>query len=507
MNRPARAALGLLLLGATLAVGYWAGSRHHSGASAPARSAAPAAPATRTPLYYRNPMGLPDTSPVPKKDAMGMDYLPVYADVAADDPGVVKVSPERVQTLGVKTALAEEKVLEAGVRAVGRVEINERATYEVAPRFDGWIERLYVNATGDPVHKGQPLFSVYSPDLVSAYKELGIARELQQRTQGGDPGAREQAERLTGATQERLKNWGMAGARQTDPSHLVFTSPVDGIVLEKQAVAGMEFTAGTTVYRIADLSTVWVIADVYEQDLERIKLGQTAAIGIDAYPDRHFTAKLAYLYPTLNAPTRTTQVRFELANRERLLRPGMFAHVELSTGGARPRLVVPTSALIDTGSRQIVLIALDAGRFKPQPVRIGLRSGDFVEILDGLKLGDRVVVAASFLIDAESNLKSALANFSPPEAGQGAKAASLYHAVGTLDSIDAKAGSVTVTHEPIPALKWPGMTMDFALASAAMAKGLAPGTPIRFEFEQRGPGEFVITHIEASGAARTHGGY
>jgi Cu(I)/Ag(I) efflux system membrane fusion protein len=487
----------MLLTAGTLAVGFWAGSRPHPGASAPAQTAAPVESA-RKPLYYGNPMGLPDTSPVPKKDAMGMDYVPVYAGNEVEDPGVVKVSPERVQTLGVKTALAEERTLEAGVRAVGRVEINERAIYDVAPRFDGWIERLYVNATGDPVRKGQPLFSVYSPELVSAYKELGIARELQQRTQEGDPGARERAERLAGASQERLRNWGISpDARKTDASHVLFSSPANGIVLDKPAVAGMRFMAGTAIYRIVDLSTVWVIADVYEQDLDRVKVGQTATIGIDAFPDHHFSAKVSYLYPTLNAATRTTQVRLALPNRDGQLRPGMFAHVEIATGGAHPRLTVPSSAIIDNGSRQVVLLALDRGRFKPQAVKIGLRSGDFVEILDGLKSGDRVVVAASFLIDAESNLKAALANFASPTAS--AKKANTYQAAGSLDAIAGK--EVTISHEPIPALKWPGMTMDFQLASPDLVRGIAPGAPIRFEFEQRGPGEFVITRIETTGAA------
>ena len=505
MNRPTRAALVLLLTAATLAIGYWAGNRHQSGASAPTQSAVPGDSAHK-PLYYRNPMGLPDTSPVPKKDAMGMDYVPVYAGGEADDPGVVKVSPERVQTLGVKTALAEEKALETGVRAVGRVEINERAIYDVAPRFDGWIERLYVNATGDPVHKGQPLFSVYSPELVSAYKELGIARELQQRTQEGDPGAHERAERLATASQERLKNWGMAaGGSRTDAGHLLFSAPANGIVLDKPAVAGMRFMAGTAIYRIVDLSTVWVIADVYEQDLDRVKVGQTATIGIDAFPDHHFSAKVSFIYPTLNAATRTTQVRLALPNRDGQLRPGMFAHVEIATGGAHPRLTVPSSAIIDNGSRQVVLLALERGRFRPQAVKIGLRSGDFVEILDGLKSGDRVVVSASFLIDAESNLKAALADLTAPTAS--AKSAITFQAVGSLDAIADK--EVTITHQPIPALKWPGMTMDFQLASPGLVKGIEPGATIRFEFEQRGPGEFVITRLEATGAAtpKMHGAH
>ena len=504
MNRAIAATLVVAGIIAALGIGYWMGGYRQPAAS-PATASTPTPPLERKPLYYRNPMGLPDTSPVPKKDSMGMDYIPVYADEDSnsepEDKGVVKVSPARVQTLGVKTALAEEKPLEATVRAVGRLEINERAIHEIAPRFDGWIERLFVNASGDPVKKGQPLFTVYSPELVSAYKELAIARELRERIQSADPAAREDAERLAGASLERLKNWDMAAnATRTDASHITFSSPVSGTVQEKLAVAGMNFTAGTSLYRIADLSTVWVIADVYEQDLGRVRLGQTAHIGIDAFPDRHFSARVSYLYPTLNAATRTTQVRFDLPNPEGLLRPGMFAHVDIATGGSRPRLTVPASAVIENGSSQVVLIALDEGRFRPQPVETGLRGGDLVEILKGLKAGDRVVTSANFLIDAESNLRASLSDLTPPEAGQSARAAVSYKAVGRLDAVDAKANSITVTHQPIPALKWPSMTMDFNLAAPGLIKGFAPGTPIRFEFEQRGPGEFVITRIEANGS-------
>ena len=485
-----------------LVLGYWAGSRHAAmpGATGSTTQAAGTAgkPARKL-LYYRNPMGLADTSPVPKKDSMGMDYIAVYEGDEPDDAGVVKVSPERIQTMGVKTALAEEQVLETTVRTVGRLEVDERAIVDVAPRFDGWIERLYVNATGDPVKRGQALFSVYSPELVSAYKELTIARDLGQDIKAADPAARERAEHLTTAVRERLRNWDMAaGATRVDSSHLRFNSPANGIVLDKKAIEGMRFSAGMPIYRIADLSKVWVIADVYEQDLTRVKVGQTAMIGIDAFPDRHFSAKVAYLYPTLNASTRTTQVRLELPNPDGQLRPGMFAHVDIAIGGAQPRLTVPLSAVIDNGSNQVVLLALDGGRFKPQPVKLGLRSEDFVEILDGLKAGDRVVVAASFLIDAESNLKAALSNFTAPKAA--AKAADTYHAVGSLDSVDG--ADVTITHQPIPALKWPGMTMDFELASPDLVKGMAPGSPIRFDFEQRGPGEYVITRIESTGAPK-----
>jgi len=504
LKRAIAASLAAASVIAALGIGYWAGNRHAPAAIVNAQSSGESGKPVageRKPLYYRNPMGLPDTSPVPKKDSMGMDYIPVYAGDEPDDKGVVRVSPARVQTMGVKTALAEEKTLEATVRAVGRLEIDERAIHDVAPRFDGWIERLYVNATGDAVKKGQPLFTVYSPDLVSTYKELAIARELQQRAT--DPAARASAEHLFAAGQERLKNWDMpAGGGHGDASRMTFTAPVSGIVKEKQALAGMNIKAGMTLFRIADLSTVWVIADVYEQDLERLRLGQAAHIGIDAFPDKTFHARVSYIYPTLNAETRTTQVRFELPNPDGLLRPGMFVHADIDTGGSRPRLTVPASAVIDNGSSRVVLIALDEGRFKPQPVETGLHSGELIEILKGLKAGDRVVTSANFLIDAESNLKAALSDLTPPTPGQSAAAKVAYKAVGILDAVDTAANSVTVTHEPIPALKWPSMTMDFDMAIHGLTRGMAPGTPIRFEFEQRGPGQFVITDIQATGAAK-----
>ncbi len=504
--------LSMMLIAAALAVavggGYWVGSRHAptEGVVAPTTLAAgPAVTSQRKILYYRNPMGLPDTSPVPKKDSMGMDYIAVYAGDEPDDTGVVKVSPARVQTLGVKTAAVEIAELDMPVRAVGRVEVNERATAEVAPKFEGWIEKLYINATGDPVRRGQALFSVYSPELVSAQKELAIAEELKLDTPGADPAARASARQLAKAARERLLNWDISVPDGKVTHRVTFTSPVSGIVLEKKAVEGMRFTPGTSIFRIADLSTVWVIADVYERDLARVKVGQKVEVVIDAFPERKFEAKVTYLYPILNASTRTTPVRLELSNRDGLLRPGMFAHVDLATGDTAPRLAVPNAAVIDAGSRQVVLVALGEGKFKPQLVKLGLRGKDKVEILDGLKIGDQVVVAANFLIDAESNLKAALANFSD-SAGKSsgtdgnATAAKRYQAVGKIDSIDVTAGTVSISHEAFADLNWPAMTMDFTLATPDVVKGIAPGTPISFQFEQRAPGEFVIVHVESNAA-------
>lgn len=498
MNR----SLSLIAIAATVIGAYWAGQQGlltpHSKVAVPAQATAAGESAPqRKLLYYRNPMGLPDTSPTPKKDSMGMDYIPVYEGDAPDGDGAVKVSPARLQTLGVKTARAELRVLDAAVRAVGRVEVNERLVHDVAPRFEGWIERLHVNASGDPVRRGQALFSVYSPELVSAQKEVAIAESLGRDAVDADPVARAAAQRLADAARERLANWQVATGGQA-ANRITFASPAAGIVLEKMAVEGMRFAPGTTIYRIADLSAVWVIADVYEQDLARVKVGDIAMIDVEAFPGRHFEAKISYLYPTLNTATRTTPVRLELSNRDGSLRPGMFVHVALATAGAVPRLTVPKSAVIDSGERQVVLRVAGEGKFQPQPVKIGLRGSDMVEILEGLEEGVEVVVAANFLIDAESNLKAALATFTEAKAA-GAKT---YEAMGSIDALDAAGKTVSMHHEPIPALQWPAMTMDFGLSRMDLLQGLLPGQPVRFSFEDRGNGEFVITRIEkATGVA------
>lgn len=510
--------LAAIALAAALGAGYWFGQNAAPGplpastgispASAAQTEAGPeeASPAAPRPiLYYRNPMGLADTSPVPKKDSMGMDYIPVYADESADDSGTVVVSPARIQMLGVKTELARMNMLESRLRAVGRIELNERAVVEVAPRFEGWIERLHVNAVGDPVRRGQALFSVYSPELQSAGDELRIAERLQRDSGDADPIAAEAAARLAEATRARLRNWEVsapAGATAGQPAaRQTFHSPATGIVLEKKAVQGARFMPGDSIYRIADLSTVWVLADIFEQDLDRVRLGQAARVSVDAFPGRRFDARVAYLYPTVNSSTRSTLLRLELDNREGLLRPGMFAHVEIADGPRTPRLSVPASAVIDDGSRQVVLIALEGGRFKPQPVTLGQRGRDEVEVLEGLRADDRVVVSANFLIDSESQLRAALSNLDTGNDGtHGADhtpSAPTYRVEGVLDAHDAPGATVTLSHRPIPELNWPEMTMDFALASPDVAAGILPGTPVHFEFSIGAPGEYIVTRIEA----------
>jgi Cu(I)/Ag(I) efflux system membrane fusion protein len=370
---------------------------------------APAVKADRgKPLYYRNPMGLPDTSPVPKKDSMGMDYVPVYADDLAGAPGSVTISPERVQMLGVRTAAAGLRTMTRSIRAVATVAIDERRVAVVAPRFEGWIETLNVSATGDAVARGQALFSYYSPDLALAEREYVLA---QQGSGELAQSALSRLENLNIPADEiaRLRKTGRPGRTAS------IGAPISGVVMEKTAVQGMRFAAGDTLYRIADLSHVWMLADVFEQDLAQIRPGETAKISVAAYPDAAFAGTVTFVYPTVNPTTRTAKLRIEVDNAALLLKPDMYATVEIAAPvTAAEVLAVPDSAVLDSGTRQVVLVERSAGHFEPHAVTLGRRADGYAEIRSGIAAGDKVVVGANFLIDAESNLRAALQAFTAP---------------------------------------------------------------------------------------------
>lgn len=413
-----------ILLAAMLGTGLWLGQRYGSRTHATAQLPAASTPASkeRKILYYRNPMGLPDISHVPKKDSMGMDYVPVYEGEEKPDAGnrQVRISVEKVQKLGVRTEAAGLRKFNRVLRAVGKVEADERKTYTIAPRFEGWIERLHVNTTGQPVAKDQPLLDVYSPELVSAQREYAIAASGQKSMREAEPQAQQGMRKLAEASLARLRNWEI-GEEQIQQLHatgevrrtLTFRSPVSGIVMEKKATQGMRFMPGEALYQIADLSTVWVIVEVFEQDLSFVRSGQIAKVKINAYPDKSFNAKVTYIYPVLSPQTRTVPVRLELPNTNNLLKPAMYASVEIAASSGRQGklLGIPASSVIYTGTRQIVLVELAEGRYEPREVRLGEQDDDYVEVLKGIGEGEKVVVAANFLIDAESNLKAAIGGF------------------------------------------------------------------------------------------------
>jgi Cu(I)/Ag(I) efflux system membrane fusion protein len=356
--------------------------------------------------YYRNPMGLPDTSPTPKKDSMGMDYLPVY-EGEQDDDSSVKVSAGKLQKAGVQTEVAERRTLSTVVRAPGSVQEDERRKAVVSLRFEGFIDSVENVTTGSHVHKGQRLMRIYGPSLSSAAAEYLSALNA-------SPNAGINNQALKGA-RRRLENLDapekfIAEIERTReiPAYVSWPAPQDGEIVERVAVNGMRAAPGDVLFRIADHDVVWVLADVAERDLSLIELGQKANVRLRAYPDRVFTGNITLIYPHLMAETRTGRIRIELPNPDEVLRPDMYADVEIVTGTEAPVVTVSSSAVIDSGERQIVLLDKGEGRFEPRAVKLGRRGAGRTEIREGLAENDKVVVSANFLIDAESNLKAAL---------------------------------------------------------------------------------------------------
>jgi Cu(I)/Ag(I) efflux system membrane fusion protein len=366
--------------------------------------------------FYRNPMGLPDTSPIPKKDSMGMDYIPVYSDEDAGD-GTVKISPGKIQKTGVRSERVERRVLNVPLRAPGTIELDERRVSIVSFRFEGFIESVENVTTGQHVHKGQPLMKVYSPALASAaaeYVSVNAAKAGSGITSQGVKGTRRRLENL-GVSEQAIADIERTG----EPAlSVAWLAPQDGEILERNAVNGMRAAPGAVLFRIADHQIVWAIADIAERDLGLIAVGQKVSVRPRAYPNRVFTGAVALIYPHMNAQTRTARIRVELPNPDELLRPDMYADIEIATGTETPVLTVPESAVIDSGKRQVVLLDKGEGRFEPRAVKLGQRGDGRVEIAEGVSDDDKVVVSANFLIDAESNLKAALQSFDSAEKPQ-----------------------------------------------------------------------------------------
>jgi Cu(I)/Ag(I) efflux system membrane fusion protein len=371
----------------------------------PAETRAGAAKAERKIKYYRNPMGLPDTSLAPKKDSMGMDYIPVYDGEDTDD-GSVKLSPGKIQRTGAKSEPVVRQRITSVIRAPGTIQLDERRVSVVTLRFEGFVESVANVTTGDHVRKGQPLMNVYSPALSSAAVEYlsavnagATGKELK--------GARRRLENL--ATPEPV----IREIEQTRDISLSipWLAPQDGEILERNAVNGMRAAPGDVLFRIADHQLVWALVDVTERDLPQVAIGTKVTIRPRAFAGRTFTGAVTLIYPHLNVQTRTARIRIEVPNPDEVLRPEMYVDAEIETGTPGPVLAVPESAVLDSGARQAVLVDKGKGRFEPREVKLGRHGGGYVEITSGVDEGETVVTSANFLIDAESNLKAALKGF------------------------------------------------------------------------------------------------
>lgn len=375
-----------------------------------ADASAGAAKGERKILYYRNPMGLPDISKTPKKDSMGMDYIPVYEDETGGPDGTVRVSLDKVQRAGVRTAKAERRSLRREVRGAGMVMADEARLAMVTAKFSGFIEKLDVRTNGERVEKGQRLLTAWveSGDLINQMIDLGALAH--------DPRYSERAKsnlRLFDVPESDIEAIAKGGAPKRT---ITFNAPLSGTVLDKPAVDGMRFNAGDMLFRIADLSEVWVIAQIPEQDLAVVREGQKAKLSLPAMPGETLTGTVDFIYPEIEMETRSGRVRLRVPNPDGRLKLGLFAHASIMAPvDDAPVLSVPASAVIDDGERARVFVMKGDGLFEPREVKTGARAGDFIAVKDGLSEGEEVVAQGTFLIDAESNLQAALAAFTSQE--------------------------------------------------------------------------------------------
>lgn len=499
MNRTVTlVAAGAALLALGLAGGHWWATRHaHGPAIAPAPAAIGAstpkgdgkAPDGRRVLYWHDPMYPQQKFDKPGRSPfMDMDLVPVYADDGAEAGGV-KVSPRVVQNLGVRTATAEKGRLEIAVRAVGTVAFDERAVTVVQSRTAGYVEKLFVRAPLDPVRKGQPLARIFVPDWAGAQEEfLALS---------GTPGSADLARAarnrllLLGMSEEQVKDVERAGAPQP---HVTLASPVDGVVGELAAREGMTLMPGAMLFRINGLSTVWMNVDIPEAQAGVVVPGAPTTATVPAWPNEKFAGRLSALLPDVAAASRTVRARVELANPAGRLKPGMYATVSIEPRASREAVLVPSEAVIPTGKRTVVMVERAAGRFEPVEVETGREQGGRMEVLKGLEAGTRVVVSGQFLLDSEANLKAAGTRLG--EAGADRE----YVVDAKLEKLAADAW--TITHGPLPELKWGAMTMEFLPMKGGVPAGFAPGQDVRLAFTLDRDGMPVVTRLEPRGTAK-----
>ncbi len=368
-------------------------------------------------LYWQAPMNPSEIYDHPGKSAMGMDLVPVYENEVKTSGGGITIDPVTVQNMGVRIAPVERMDFSAKVRTVGNVDYNETKLYIVTTKISGWIEKLYVNYTGQEVKKGQPLLEIYSPELVTTQEEYLLALKNLKLVSGSKfASIREGAESLLKSSRKRLEYWDIpdAAIERLEKTGEVkktinLVAPANGVVTHKNAVEGMKIKAGMQLYKIADLSTVWVYASVYDNEVPWVHEGQKAIMELSYNPGELLTGRVAYIYPYLNEKARDVRLRLEFPNPDLKLRPGMYANVTLEAHTIKDALVVPVEAVIRSGQRNLVFIAREGGRFEPREVTIGEEGEDGnIRIISGLLEGENVVISAQFLMDSESRLQEAI---------------------------------------------------------------------------------------------------
>ena len=447
--------------------------------------------AEKKPLYWVAPMDANYKRDKPGKSPMGMDLVPVYDDGGKgpdEGPGTIRISPDVVNNLGVRTAIVSYKSLHTEINTVGYVAYDEDKLVHIHPRVQGWIEKLYVKAIGDPVKKGQPLYEIYSPELVNAQEELLLALDRKNSRLISAAENRLSALQLPKSSIVKLKK--TKKVQQT----ITFYSPQNGVVENLKIREGFFVKPGSTLMSIGDLSEVWVEAEVFERQAGQVKTGTPVTMTLDYLPGKNWQGKVDYIYPTLDAKTRTVKVRLRFKN-EGEFKPNMFAQIAIHTTGDEQALLIPKEALIRTGNQDRVVLALGEGSFKSVAVSVGRYDSESVEILEGVRDGEKVVSSAQFLLDSESSKSSDFKRMNSDVDEADASMPSSVWVQASIESIMADHKMLTLAHEAIPAWEWPEMTMDFIASDSVDFSLLSEGMSLHVEVTKEDNGDYKISNI------------
>ena len=455
-------------------------------------TASASAPQKKEPLYWVAPMDPNFTSDKPGKSPMGMDLIPYYADDGSgpdEGKGTIRISPDVVNNLGVRTTTVRYKALHTQIDTVGYVAYDEDRLVHIHPRVQGWIEKLYVKAIGDPVQKGQPLYDIYSPELVNAQEELLLALDRKNK-------------RLISAAEDRLlalqiPQLAIKQLKKTRKvsQNITFYAPQKGVVENLNIREGFFVKPGATMLSIGDLSEVWVEAEVFERQAAQVKAGTPLSMTLDYLPGKIFQGKVDYVYPTLEAKTRTVKVRIRFNNKNGEFKPNMFAQISIHTSADQSALLIPKEALIRTGNQDRVVLALGEGSFKSVEVKVGRFDSESVEILAGISEGEKVVSSAQFLLDSESSKTSDFLRMNHDDGADEAEPTSVW-AQATITSMMADHKMLTLEHEAISEWAWPSMVMDFIATNEVDFSELKEGLTIQAQIEKTASGDYIISAIE-----------
>ena len=441
-------------------------------------------------LYYRHPHNPSITSDVPKKDEMGMDFIAIYDNGGGS---AVKISPAVENNMGVRTAAVERDNLWRKINTVGYIDFDENKIAHIHLRTKGWVDRLHVKSEGERVKKGQLLFEVYSPELVNAQEEYIQA-------------LRSSSKRLIKASKERLVALGISlrqikelGQSRKVSQYVKVYASQDGIVSKLNIRQGMFVMPNKEVMSLADLSTVWILAEVFESQADWVRDDQPADVTLSYVPGRSWEGKVEYIYPSLNPKTRTLKVRLAFDNPDEALKPNMFANVAIYGGAKNNVLIVPREAVIRTGEDARVILSMGDGKYRPRDVVIGMESGDWIEIQAGLNEGDQVVTSGQFLIDSEASLKASLKRMSDSGSKSMSKMEKKITGTGILREVLMDDSKVNMTHDPIPEIGWPDMTMYFKVKPDVSLDGFKPEDKVEFDLEEGADGYEIKAMRKALG--------